>query len=49
MAGLIPNQEQVSEFLPLHGTTVPSRPGPHCRGFTITFRHTTVGRTPLDE
>ena len=21
----------------------------HCRGFTITFRHTTVGRTPLDE
>jgi hypothetical protein len=25
-----------------------SRP-PHCRGFEITFRHTTVGRTPLDE
>jgi hypothetical protein len=21
---------------------------PHCRGFTITFRHTTFGRTPLD-
>ena len=28
----------------------PSGPGPpHCRGFTITFRHTTLGRTPLDE
>jgi hypothetical protein len=22
---------------------------PHYRGFTITFRHTTLGRTPLDE
>jgi hypothetical protein len=22
---------------------------PHYRGFTITLRHTTVGRTPLDE
>jgi len=22
---------------------------PHCRGFTITLRHTTFGRTPLDE
>ena len=28
----------------------PSGPEPpHCRGFTITPRHTTVGRTPLDE
>ena len=28
----------------------PSRPGPsHYRGFTITFRHTILGRTPLDE
>ena len=28
----------------------PSGPGsPHYRGFTITLRHTTVGRTPLDE
>jgi len=22
---------------------------PHYTGFTITFRHTTIGRTPLDE
>jgi hypothetical protein len=28
----------------------PSAPRPHhCRGFTITLRHTTLGRTPLDE
>jgi hypothetical protein len=33
-----------------HGATVPSGPGPpHCGGFTITSRHTTLGRTPLDE
>jgi hypothetical protein len=33
-----------------HGATAPSGPGPpHCRGFTITFRHTALGRTPLDE
>ena len=38
-----------NRFFP-HGTTAPSRPGPpHYRGFTITFRHTTLGRTPLDE
>ena len=32
-----------------HGATAPTwqRP-PHCRGFMITLRHTTVGRTPLD-
>jgi len=39
-------------FLPLspHGTTAPSGPGPpHHRGFTITLRHTTLSRTPLDE
>jgi hypothetical protein len=30
--------------------TTSSGPGPpHCRGFTITLRHTTLGRTPLDE
>jgi hypothetical protein len=34
----------------LHGATAPSGPGPpHYRGFTITLRHTTLGRTPLDE
>jgi len=28
----------------------PIGPGPpHCRGFTITLRHTTLGRTPLDD
>jgi hypothetical protein len=32
------------------GATAPSWPRPpHCRGFTITLRHTTPGRTPLDE
>jgi hypothetical protein len=36
-------------FVP-HGATAPSGPGPpHYRGFTITLRHTTVGRTPLHE
>ena len=34
----------------LHGTTAPSGPRPpHYRGFTITLRHTTLGRIPLDE
>jgi len=33
----------------LFGATAPSGPGPpHSRGFTITLRHTTVDRTPLD-
>jgi len=33
-----------------HGSTVSSRPGPpHYRGSAITLRHTTLGRTPLDE
>ena len=33
-----------------HGPTAPSgsRP-PHCRGFMITVRHSTLGRTPLDK
>jgi len=33
-----------------HGARAPngSEP-PHYRGFTITFRHTTLGRTPLDK
>ena len=26
-----------------------SGPRPHYQGFTITLRHTTLGRTPLDE
>jgi hypothetical protein len=33
-----------------YGATAPSGPEiPHYRGITITFRHTTIGRTPLDE
>ena len=36
-------------FLP-HGATAPSRIGSHhFRGLTITPRHTTLGRTPLNE
>jgi hypothetical protein len=36
-------------FCPI-GSTAPSGPGPpHYRGFMITLRHTTLGRTPLDE
>ena len=32
------------------GATTCSGPGlPHFRGFTITLRHTTFSRTPLDE
>jgi len=32
------------------GATSPSGPRPpHCRGFTSTLRHTTVGRTPMDK
>jgi hypothetical protein len=35
---------------PPQGAKDPSGPGrPHYRGFTITLRHTTLGRTPLDE
>jgi hypothetical protein len=37
-------------FSSVYGTTAPTGPGPyHYRGFTITLRHTTLGRTPLDE
>jgi hypothetical protein len=33
-----------------YGTTTPNWPEPpHYRGFTITLRHTALGRTPLDE
>jgi hypothetical protein len=38
------------EFLFSSGTTAPSGPGPpHYRGFMITLRHITFGRTPLDK
>jgi pterin-4a-carbinolamine dehydratase len=32
-----------------HGATALRGPGSHYRGFTITLRHTTFGRTPLNE
>jgi len=33
----------------LHGRTANGGPGPpHYRGYTITLRHTTLGRTPPD-
>jgi len=39
----------VTDFI-FHGTTEPSDPRPpHYWGFTITLRHTTVDKTPLDE
>jgi hypothetical protein len=38
----------IVSFFP-HAATAPSGPGPHCQAFTITLRHTTLGRTPLDE
>ena len=35
---------------PPHGASARSGSGPpHCRGFTITLRHTTLVRTPLEE
>ena len=40
----------VSHHIFPHGATAPSGPGlPHYGSFRITLRHTTVGRTPLDE
>jgi hypothetical protein len=37
-------------FLLFHGTTAPGGPGPpHNRGFMIILRHTTLGRTPLED
>jgi hypothetical protein len=39
-----------SEYFFFHDAGDPKAPGPpHYRGFTITLRHTTLGRTPLDE
>ena len=37
-------------FVAPNGATANSCPAPpHCRSFTITLRHTTLGRTPLNE
>jgi len=39
----------LSNYFP-HGATAPSGLGrPHYRSFTITLRHNSVGRIPLDE
>jgi hypothetical protein len=39
-----------SKLLIFHGTTVSTGTGsPHWRGFTISIRHTTLTKTPLDE
>jgi len=41
---------QLFVFPPLMGKQLPSGPGPpHYRGFTVTLRHTTLGRTALEE
>ena len=39
----------VSPCIFFHGATAPSGPGPPHRDYTITLRHITLGRTPLDE
>jgi len=40
----------ISTLVFFYGATAPRGPGPpHCRGFTVTLRHTALGRTPLDE
>jgi hypothetical protein len=40
----------VSYFFLFHSLTAPKVLGPPlCRGFTITLRHTTLGKSPLDE
>jgi len=39
-----------SLYFRFRGATPPGGPEPpHCQGITITLRHTTLGRTPLDE
>jgi hypothetical protein len=41
---------KLKEFFLYHGAAAPSGSmPPHCRGFINTLRHTTLGRTPLDE
>jgi len=39
----------VFHSVPPHDAVAASRLGSHYRGFTVTLRHTTLGRTPLDE
>jgi hypothetical protein len=42
-------EQQVIDFFPPDVTALRESGHPHYRGFTITFRRTTFGRTPLDE
>jgi len=43
-------QKNDGSICPTHGVTTASGPASlHCRGFTITLTHPTLGRTPLDE
>jgi hypothetical protein len=38
------------KYISSHGTAAQNQPRPpHCQDFTITLRHTILGRTPLDE
>ena len=47
---LPPSSRTNNNFFYRDATALPSGPRPpHCRGYTITLRHTTLGRTPLDE
>jgi hypothetical protein len=47
---LVPSHHNTDVFVFSNGATFRSGPGhPHYRGFTITFRRTTIDRTPLDE
>jgi hypothetical protein len=47
---IIKNYEALREWFVSSGATAPSGPGaPHYWGFMITFRHTPLNRTPLDE
>ena len=48
--GSIPQSINSNPLPPSRALTAPSGPWlPQCRTFTITLRHTTLGRTPLDE
>jgi hypothetical protein len=40
---------QYTKYSPFYGPTAPRGPVPYYRLFTIALRHTTLGRTPLDE
>jgi hypothetical protein len=49
-AGVLLYMVTCAIFFSPHGSKAPKVPRPpHCRSFTITLTHTTLGRTPLDE